>query len=168
MVYMDTGCILNVIHVEATKMKREFIDGFYRGDILEGMMNGQNTLYFITLHDSADERSGGWVVSWITSWWKEKIESAWGGLPLKKLVPEDWFEMHTQDMPRIWTTPPAEMKMVVELFNEDSLTHPHIPHVFYIPCFMTYLWIKQLYNDTDVLFIVNLGTSFGPALCMDL
>ena len=59
MVYMDTGCILNVIHVEATKMKREVIDGFYRGDILEGMMNGQNTLYFITLHDSADERSGG-------------------------------------------------------------------------------------------------------------
>ena len=45
------------------------------------------------------------------------IEEAWGGRPMKKLEPDDWFELHTQDMPRIWTPNPEAMETVVELFN---------------------------------------------------
>ena len=58
---------------------------------------------------------------------------------LKNLAPYDWFDLHTQEMPRLWTPPPAVMKNVVELFNEDFLAHPHIPHVFSITCLMTHL-----------------------------
>ena len=59
MLEMGTYFILHVIHVEVTRMKRAGIDGLSRGDILEGMIIGQNPLDFITLNESADERSGG-------------------------------------------------------------------------------------------------------------
>ena len=49
-------------------MKRAGIDGLYRGDLLKGMKTSKNPLDFIPLNESADEISGGWIVSWITSW----------------------------------------------------------------------------------------------------
>ena len=57
-------------------MKQSSIDGLFQGDLLEGMMTGKNPLYFIPLNELADERSGGRVVSWIISWWKDGIEAA--------------------------------------------------------------------------------------------
>ena len=54
-----------------TKTKRAGIDGFYRGDLLEGMGTSQNPLEFIPLNESADERSGGQIVSLINSLWKD-------------------------------------------------------------------------------------------------
>ena len=68
-VEMGTGCILHVIHVAGTRMKRAGIDCLSRVDFLEGMMTVQNPLDFIPLNESADERSGGRVVSWIKYWW---------------------------------------------------------------------------------------------------
>lgn len=52
------------------------------------------------------------------------------------------------------------METVVELFNEDRLMHPRIPHVFLIPRLMTHLWRKQLGKDADLMFAVRAGTSF--------
>ena len=63
LVYMGTVCILHVIHVAVTRMKRAVIDGLYRGYLLEGIMTGKNPLDFIPLNKSADEMSGGQVVS---------------------------------------------------------------------------------------------------------
>ena len=54
-----------------TSTKRAGIYGLSQGDLLEVMMPGQNPLEFITLNESADERSGGRVVSWINYWWKD-------------------------------------------------------------------------------------------------
>ena len=54
------------------------------------------------------------------------------------------------------------MEMVVELFNEDHLAHPHILHVFVVPRLMTHLWRKQLSKDADVTFTVKAGSSFWP------
>ena len=98
-------------------MKQAGIYGLSRGDLLEGMMTVQNPLDFIPLNESADEISRGRVVSWITSWFKENIEAAWGGRPLNKLAPDDWFELHIQDMHMLCTPTPVEMENVVELFN---------------------------------------------------
>ena len=125
-------------------------------------MTGQNPLDFIPLNELSDERSGGQVASWITSWRKERTGAAWGGRALKNLAPDDWFQLHTQDRPRLWTPPTEAMETVVELFNEDCLAHPHIPHVFAIPRLMTHLCRKQSYNDTDVLFTINAGPYFWP------
>ena len=56
--------------------------------------------------------------------------------------------------------PPEAMETVVELFNEDSLAHPHTPHVFAVPRLMTHLWRNHLSKDSYVLFTVNVGPSF--------
>ena len=162
MVDMGTYCILHLIHVAGTRMKLLVIDGLSRGDILEGMMNGQNPLDFIPMNESDDNRSGGRVVSCITYWWKYRTGEAWGGCALKKLAPGGWFQLHTQDRPIHWTPPPAVMETVVGLFNEDRLAHPHTPHVFSIPRLMTHLWMKHLSKEVHVLLIVNVGPSFWP------
>ena len=70
-------------------------------------MTVQKPLDFILINDLADNRSMGRVVSQITSWWKDKTGTVWGGRPLKKLVPANWFKLHTQCMPMLWTHPPA-------------------------------------------------------------
>ena len=58
-VEMGPGYILHVIHVVGTRMKLVVVDCFSQGDLLEGIMNGQNPLDIILLNESAYERSGG-------------------------------------------------------------------------------------------------------------
>ena len=125
-------------------------------------MNRQNTLYFIPLNELADERSGGRVVGWITSWWKDVIVVAWGGRALNILSPDDSFQLYTQYRPILCTPTPASMETVVEVFNGDCLSHPHIPHVFAIPRFMNHLWRRQLSKDADILFTINVWPYFWP------
>ena len=148
LVDIETCCTLHIIHVAVTRMKRAGIDGLYRGYLLEVMMTCQNPLEFIPLNDSANGRSGGRIVSWNNSWWKDRKGAAWGGSALKSLSPDDWIELHTQDSPRICTPPPE--------------AHTHIPHEFAIPSLMTHIWRRQLSKDVDVLFTINTGISFWP------
>ena len=49
------------------------------------------------------------------------------------------------------------METVLGVFNEDSIAHPWIPHVFVVPGLMTSFWRKQLTKDADVLFEVQVG-----------
>ena len=50
------------------------------------------------------------------------------------------------------------METVLELFNEDQLVHPKIPHVFAVPRLITHLWCKQLKKDADLMFEVAPGS----------
>ena len=79
---------------------------------------------------------------------------------MNRFSPDDFFELHTQYRPILWTPPPAAMETLVEVFNEDCLAHPHIPHVFSIPRLITHLWIRQLSKDADILFTINVGPYF--------
>ena len=97
------------MNVAGTRIKRAGIDGLSGGYLLGGIINGKNLLNFINLNELADERSGGRLVSWIDSWWKDRTEAAWGGRAPKNLAPDDWFKLHTQDRPRLWTHPTAAM-----------------------------------------------------------
>ena len=54
---MDTGCILHVIHIAGTRMKKSGIDRLSRGDLMEGIMMGENPLKFIPLNEGAMERT---------------------------------------------------------------------------------------------------------------
>ena len=81
---------------------------------------------------------------------------------MKNLSPDNWFQLHIQDRPRLWTPHQEDMEIVVEVFNEDCLLHPHTPHVFDIPRLMTHLWRRKLSKDEDVLFTINVGPYFWP------
>jgi hypothetical protein len=70
------------------------------------------------------------------------------------LTLEDWFSLHEIDKHRLWLLPQAAMQTCLELFNEDHMVNPHIPHIFVLPRLMTHLWRKELGEDADVLFTV--------------
>jgi hypothetical protein len=144
-------------------MKVAGIDGLSRGDLLEGMMkSGVTPWSFVPLSQTADDRTAGAVSQWIQSWWTREDGAAWCGVPLKTLAPNDWFLLHDSNQPRLWVPPPAAMPTVLELFNDDRLTNPHLPHVFAVPRLMTHLWRKQLSKDADVVFTVPCDPSFWP------
>ena len=81
---------------------------------------------------------------------------------MKKLETEDWFELHTQDITRLWKPPPAAMETVVELFNEDHLAYPHIPQVFAIPKFDETPVDKAIIQGRGCFSTINVGPSFWP------
>ena len=59
---------LHVIHMAGTRMKSWGIDGLSRGDLMEGMMAGNDPLLFIPLAEGANQRSSGAVKRWIEGW----------------------------------------------------------------------------------------------------
>ena len=160
----QTGCVLHIIHIAGTRMKASGIDGLSRGDFLDGMIKGEDPLQYIPLDQGAVERSAA-VETWVRSWWKGAKGGPALGQELKLLEPADWFSTYEFEEPRLWSPPPAAMETVVELFNEDRLAHPQIPHVFVLPRLMTHLWRKQLRRDADLMFEVAPGSPFWPK-CM--
>jgi hypothetical protein len=154
-------CILHVIHVSGTRMKDSGIDGLSRGDLSEGMMiPGAVPLSFVPFHLGANERSEGKVLSWVTSWWQDKSGLPWGQAPLTLLSPNDWFQLSKSYSPRLWCPPPAAMTEVLEMFSEDRLAHPFVPHVFVVPRLMTHLWRKALSKDADLMVTLNTNHPF--------
>ena len=67
-VIQDGALILHVIYVAGTHMKAWGVDGLSRGDLLDGMMAGENRLSFVLLVKGADERSDGKVGNLVKSW----------------------------------------------------------------------------------------------------
>ena len=37
----NTGCLLHVVHIAGTRMKKSGIDGLLRGNLMEGIMRGE-------------------------------------------------------------------------------------------------------------------------------
>ena len=158
-----TGAIIHVIHVAGTRMKEAGVDGLSRGDFLQGIMAGNHPLEYLPLNEDANFRAGGAVKEWADSWWgRGGTKGSVNEKPLKLLSPEDWFTLYENEEPRLWCPPPAAMETVVELFNDDRLAHPKIPHVFCVPRLMTHLWRKALEKDADLVFRVDAGAPFWP------
>jgi hypothetical protein len=106
---------------------------------------------------------GGKVAEWVRSWWADEDGRAWCDAHLSVVQPDDWFNMRNLTGPRLWIPPPAAMLSVLEMFNEDRIVRPHLPHVFVVPRLMTHLWCKQLSKDADVVvFNVACGPDFWP------
>ena len=148
--------ILHILNISGRRMKASGIDGLLRGDLLEGMMSGKAPLKFIPWGKGADERSGGKVSEWVRSWWTTKKGDNWGGFPLVSVTADNLFELHKEGGARLWMLPPAAMEVALEVFNEERISHPHIPHVFVVPRLMTHLWRKDLKKDADI----QLGVPF--------
>ena len=54
------------------------------------------------------------------------------------------------------------MEKLVEVSNEDRLSHPYTPHMFAIPRLMNHIWRRQLSKYAEVLFNINVGPYFWP------
>jgi hypothetical protein len=52
---MTAGLVLHVIHCAGTRMIAQGMDGLSWGDLLKGVMKGDDFLSFIPLHQSALE-----------------------------------------------------------------------------------------------------------------
>ena len=75
---------LHIIHVAGTRMIQQGSDGLSRGNLLEGVMKGEEMLSFVPIHKSAIEEQTN-LEDWIKSW-------APDGRNAILLSPEDWFE----------------------------------------------------------------------------
>ena len=132
------------------------IEGLLCGDFMTGIMAGMHPLTCLPLHLGANERSEDQVQKWVNFWSSPHgiAKGGFSGRPLKLLSPEDWFTFYKNNRPQLWCPLPASMATVVELFNDNWLAHPKIPHVFCLSRLMTHLWRKTLSNDADLTFKV--------------
>jgi hypothetical protein len=172
---MKCGLVLHLIHVAGTRMKDQGTDGLSRGDLLEGVMKGNDFLNYIPIHRSACERSLA-----LTSWLKEMFEDK---EKLEFLSPNDWFERGhdiagwERERPPgwsilspgfwypklesgcyLWDPPPAAAKFAVEELRKARLKRQSSTHIFVCPRLMTPSWRKQLSRVADVVFEIPAGS----------
>ena len=151
----NTGAVFHVIHVVGTRMMESGVDGLSRRNFMMGiMLASKDPLSFLPFYLGANERTSGRVQKCVQSWWSMggKRRNWFSGKPPKLLAPKDWFTLYENNRPRLWCPLPGAMTTVVELFNEDRLVHPKIPHVFCVPCLMTHLWREALMKNADLEF----------------
>jgi len=80
---LDHAFTIQLIHIAGRRMQAQGTDGLSRGDLLSGVMQGQDLLSFVPLHLAAPQRSNG-IIRWVSEWI----------LPSQHLVqlqPIDWF-----------------------------------------------------------------------------
>jgi hypothetical protein len=159
----DEGFLLHVIHISGKRMKASGVDGLSRGDLMEGMMGGQDPLSFILFNLGVDERSNGLVSQWVRSWWTTEKGANFGGLELVEITKDNMFELRDLKAARLWMLSPAAMEVAMELLCEDCLAHLQWPHVFAIPRLITHLWRKELMKSMDLLFTVPASVPFWIA-----
>ena len=71
--------IIHVIHMYGARMKRLGTDNLSRGDLLEGILEGGDTLYLFTLRKGDIYRRPA-LEDWTSRWWR--------GSHLATLLPE--------------------------------------------------------------------------------
>ena len=143
-------------------MKESGIDGLSRGDMLEGMLKGEEPLQFLPINKSVWERGGDLVKEWLIECWTLDGGEPWGGKPLTFLNPEGWFrEGHGKGI-YVWAPPPAAAAVAVEMFAEARLKRTEGTHIFVVPRLMTHLWRKQLGKDADLMFDIPVGSAMWP------
>ena len=158
--------ILHIIHVAGTRMISQGSDGLSRGDMLEGVMKGQDMLSFVPLGKSALEEQKNleeWIRSWIPN-----------GRNAEVLKPEDWFERghdiigytnnadgvtipNVQSGSFIWTPPPAAANVAIEELRKARHKRQNSFHIFVCPRLMKPLWFKQAYKAADMVFDLKAG-----------
>jgi hypothetical protein len=171
---MNFGLVLHLIHVAGTRMKDQGTDGLSRGDLLEGVMKGNEFLGYIPIHRSACTRSPSLAA--------ELEEMFGGGELLEFLSPNDWFERGhditgwKRESPPgwsslspgfwypklkkgcyVWEPPPAAAQFAVEELRKARLKRQSSTHIFVCPRLMAPSWRRQLSKVADVVFEIPAG-----------
>jgi hypothetical protein len=164
------GFQLLVVHVSGKRMQAQGTDGVSRGQLSEGVMNGEPMMSFIPLHKSALERSPE-----LKDWLKDYISP-----DLEFLSPNDWFErghdhfekgkIHSDGHWRptlrsgkfVWAPPPAAAWVALEELRKARIKRQKSTHVFVCPRLMTPEWLRQLNKACDVVIAVPHGHPAWP------
>ena len=165
---MTCRCNISFIHVAGTRMIAQGTDGLSRGEMYEGVMNGQPMLSFVPLHLSAVERSPA-LLDWINSWAKEVRNEN-----LTLLDPEGWFERghdiaggdrnidgcwipRYQPATMLWAPPPAAARQVIEELRQARQKRQTSMHVFACPRLMYDEYRRHLFKSADLILVIEAG-----------
>ena len=165
---MAYRCNISFIHVAGTRMIAQGTDGLSRGEMYEGVMNGQPMLSFVPLHIGAVDRSPA-LLDWINSWAKEVRNE-----DLILLDPEGWFERghdlvggdrqrdgfwrpKYQPATMLWAPPPAAARQVIEELRQARQKRQTSMHVFACPRLMYDEFRRHFYKSADLVLTIEAG-----------
>ena len=171
---MRFGCITQVIHVAGTRMISQGTDGLSRGNLLEGVLKGEDMLTFIPLHLSALDRQPS-LRAWVTSWAVAKGDEQ----KIRFLTPEEWtteghdivgyeknLDGYTVPVYKagvfVWSPPPAAARWACEELRQARHKRQRSTHIFLVPKLMGQEWRKHLHKTADILFDIPLGHTHWP------
>jgi hypothetical protein len=159
-----------VIHVAGERMKAQGTDGVSRGQLTEGVMNGESMFAFLPMHESALQQS-----ALVKNWLKDTV-----GKDVTFLTPDGWFERghdhiyspkvgwdgHWRPTLRsgkfVWTPAPAAAWVALEELRKARIKRQQSTHIFVCPRVMTPEWLKQLNKVADVVITVPVGHPAWP------
>jgi hypothetical protein len=170
---MEAGCKVILVHVSGERMKWQGTDGLSRGNLLEGVMKGENMLTYVPLHLSALQRSPK-LLEWIKSW--IEIED---DLKLEILKPDNWFcRGHDLDKGKLssqglyyptyksgvflWQPPPGAADIACEEIRKARTKRTSSTHIFVCPRLLTPYWRSHLHRSADLLFEIPAGGDYWP------
>jgi hypothetical protein len=164
------GFQLLVLHVSGKRMQAQGTDGVSRGQLTEGVMNGESMMSFVPMHESALDRSPK-----LKDWLKEFVSP-----DLEFLSADGWFErghnhfekgkVHKDGHWRatlrcgkfVWAPPPSAALVALEELRKARIKRQNSTHVFVCPRLMTPEWLRQLNKACDVVITVPLGHPAWP------
>lgn len=158
---------VHVIHVSGTRMIAQGTDGLSRGEMLEGVIDGDPMLKHIPLHLLAVQRSPK-LISCIKLWlgeeasllkneeWYDKGHGIDGGV-----WSEDGLWWPQEKKGRwIWEPPPAAAEVAVEQLRVARMNWIDSTHLFVCPKLMTPRWRRQLFKVSDLVLVCPVGEAF--------
>jgi hypothetical protein len=167
----EHGFQLLVIHVSGKRMQAQGTDGVSRGQLSEGVMNGESMMSFVPLHETALERSPelkGWLKNFISP-------------NLEFLSADAWFERgqdhfgsgrvhsdgHWRPVLRsgkfVWSPAPAAAWIALEELRKARIKRQNSTHIFVCPRLMTPEWLRQLNKVSDVVVTIPVGHPAWPS-----
>ena len=144
-------------------------DGISRGEMNEGIGQGQKMLSFIPLHLSALDRYPP-LSDWIKTW---------AGHPVEILSTNQWFTRghghdggsydksgfwrpHLRPGTFIWIPPPAAADVSLEELRKSSIKRHDSMHIFLCPKLLTCEWRRQLNKAADLVLFLPAGSDGWP------
>lgn len=168
---MKAGAKIHIVHCSGTRMIDQGSDGLSRGDMNEGVMEGEDMLSFVPTHLGAFERSPD-LLEWVRSWcldeeceplsvdeWYTKGQDIEGGEVNRE---EIWMPTYGTGV-RLWAPPPAAALTAVEEMRRARHKRQKSTHIVVCPRLMTYLWLRPLLKEADLCFEIPPGAAgFWP------
>ena len=168
-VQLQNNATILVSHVSGKRMIAQGTDGISRGEMNEGIGQGQKMLSFIPLHLSALDRYPP-LSDWIKTW---------AGHPVEILSTNQWFTRghghdggsydksgfwrpHLRPGTFIWIPPPAAADVSLEELRKSSIKRHDSMHIFLCPKLLTCEWRRQLNKAADLVLFLPAGSDGWP------